>query len=62
MPPSAVRAGAALRRAMKPKRMMPEGGVTQVTGGVPHLLLKGARLADTRFDDGHRVVWTQSLT
>jgi formylglycine-generating enzyme required for sulfatase activity len=36
-------------------RMMPEGGATQVTGGVPHLLLEGARLADTRFDDGHRV-------
>jgi formylglycine-generating enzyme required for sulfatase activity len=29
--------------------------VTQVTGGAPHLLLEGARLADTRFDDGHRV-------
>ncbi len=36
-------------------RMMPEGGVTQVTGGVPHLLLEGAKLADTRFDDGKRV-------
>ncbi len=36
-------------------RMMPDGGVTQVTGGVPHLLLEGAKLADTRFDDGHRV-------
>jgi formylglycine-generating enzyme required for sulfatase activity len=35
--------------------MMPDGGVTQVTGGVPHLLLEGAQLADTRFDDGHRV-------
>ena len=34
---------------------MPEGGVTQVTGGVPHLLLEGAKLADTRFDDGFRV-------
>jgi formylglycine-generating enzyme required for sulfatase activity len=36
-------------------RMMPDGGVTQVTGGVPHLLLEGAKLADARFDDGHRV-------
>jgi formylglycine-generating enzyme required for sulfatase activity len=36
-------------------RMMPEGGVTQVTGGVPHLLLEGAQLSDTRFDDQHRV-------
>ncbi|TWT85002.1 Formylglycine-generating sulfatase enzyme [Planctomycetes bacterium CA13] len=36
-------------------RMMPEGGVTQVTGGVPHLLLEGAKQADTRFDDRHRV-------
>ena len=36
-------------------RMMPEGGVTQATGGVPHLLLEGARLAETRFDDGKRV-------
>ena len=36
-------------------RMMPDGGVTQATGGVPHLLLEGAKLADTRFDDGHRV-------
>jgi len=36
-------------------RMMPEGGVTQATGGVPHLLLEGAKLADTRFDDGKRV-------
>jgi hypothetical protein len=36
-------------------RMMPEGGVTQATGGVPHLLLEGAKLADTRFDDGTRV-------
>ena len=36
-------------------RMMPEGGVTQVTGGVPHLLLEGAQLADARFDDGYRV-------
>jgi formylglycine-generating enzyme required for sulfatase activity len=36
-------------------RMMPQGGVTQATGGVPHLLLEGAKLADTRFDDGHRV-------
>jgi formylglycine-generating enzyme required for sulfatase activity len=36
-------------------RMMPDGGVTQVTGGVPHLLLEGANLADRRFDDGHRV-------
>ena len=36
-------------------RMMPEGGVTQATGGVPHLVLEGAMLADTRFDDGHRV-------
>jgi formylglycine-generating enzyme required for sulfatase activity len=35
--------------------MMPAGGVTQVTGGVPHLLLEGAELADTRFDDGQRV-------
>ena len=34
--------------------MMPEGGVTQSTGGVPHLLLEGAKLSDTRFDDGHR--------
>ena len=37
------------------ERMMPEGGVTQATGGVPHLVLEGAKLADTRFDDGHRV-------
>jgi formylglycine-generating enzyme required for sulfatase activity len=36
-------------------RQMPEGGATQVTGGVPHLLLEGARLAETRFDDRHRV-------
>ncbi|MBN2272335.1 MAG: SUMF1/EgtB/PvdO family nonheme iron enzyme, partial [Sedimentisphaerales bacterium] len=36
-------------------RMMPEGGVTQATGGVPHLLLEGAKLADIRFDDGKRV-------
>jgi formylglycine-generating enzyme required for sulfatase activity len=36
-------------------RMMPEGGVTQATGGVPHLVLEGAKLADTRFDDKHRV-------
>ncbi len=36
-------------------RMMPEGGVTQATGGVPHLLLEGAKLANTRFDDGKRV-------
>ena len=36
-------------------RMMPEGGVTQATGGVPHLLLEGAKLADMRFDDGKRV-------
>ncbi len=36
-------------------RMMPEGGVTQATGGVPHLLLEGAELANTRFDDGKRV-------
>jgi formylglycine-generating enzyme required for sulfatase activity len=36
-------------------RMMPEGGVTQATGGVPHLVLEGAKLADTRFDDGQRV-------
>jgi formylglycine-generating enzyme required for sulfatase activity len=36
-------------------RMMPEGGVTQATGGVPHLVLEGARLADTRFDDGKHV-------
>ena len=36
-------------------KMMPEGGVTQVTGGVPHLLLEGAHLSDTRFDDGKRV-------
>jgi formylglycine-generating enzyme required for sulfatase activity len=36
-------------------RMMPEGGVTQATGGVPHLLLEGAKLADVRFDDGKRV-------
>jgi len=35
--------------------MMPEGGVTQATGGVPHLVLEGAKLADTRFDDGKRV-------
>ncbi len=34
---------------------MPEGGATQVTGGVPHLLLEGAALADTRYDDGFRV-------
>lgn len=34
---------------------MPEGGATQVTGGVPHLLLEGAQLADTRFDDRYRV-------
>lgn len=36
-------------------RMMPEGGVTQATGGVPHLLLEGTKLADMRFDDGKRV-------
>ncbi|MBN2296759.1 MAG: SUMF1/EgtB/PvdO family nonheme iron enzyme [Pirellulales bacterium] len=36
-------------------RAMPEGGVTQATGGVPHLLLEGAKLADTRYDDKHRV-------
>jgi formylglycine-generating enzyme required for sulfatase activity len=35
--------------------MMPEGGVTQATGGVPHLVLEGAKLADVRFDDHHRV-------
>ncbi|MCP4456388.1 MAG: formylglycine-generating enzyme family protein, partial [Planctomycetes bacterium] len=35
--------------------MMPEGGVTQATGGVPHLLLEGARLADIRYNDLHRV-------
>lgn len=35
--------------------MMPEGGVTQVSGGVPHLLLEGAELADKRFEDGFRV-------
>jgi formylglycine-generating enzyme required for sulfatase activity len=35
--------------------MMPEGGVTQATGGVPHLVLEGAKLCDTRFDDRHRV-------
>jgi len=35
--------------------MMPEGGVTQATGGVPHVLLEGAKLADTRFDDRYRV-------
>jgi formylglycine-generating enzyme required for sulfatase activity len=27
-------------------------GVTQVTGGVPHLLLEGAKLSDARFSDG----------
>jgi formylglycine-generating enzyme required for sulfatase activity len=36
-------------------RMMPEGGVTQATGGVPHVVLEGAKLADIRFDDHHRV-------
>jgi formylglycine-generating enzyme required for sulfatase activity len=36
-------------------RMMPEGGVTQVTGGVPHLVLEGSKLADIRFDDHNRV-------
>ncbi len=36
-------------------RLMPEGGTTQATGGVPHLLLEGAVLADKRFDDGRRV-------
>ncbi len=36
-------------------RMMPEGGVTQVTGGVPHLLLEGAKTADIRYDDKYRV-------
>ena len=36
-------------------RMMPEGGVTQATGGVPHLLLEGAKLADIRYNDLHRV-------
>ena len=36
-------------------RMMPEGGVTQATGGVPHLVLEGAKLADRRFDDHRRV-------
>ncbi|MCP4642385.1 MAG: formylglycine-generating enzyme family protein, partial [bacterium] len=39
----------------KTERMMPENGATQVTGGVPHLLLEGAQLADTRFDDKYRV-------
>jgi formylglycine-generating enzyme required for sulfatase activity len=34
---------------------MPAHGATQVTGGVPHLLLEGAQLSDTRFDDGFRV-------
>jgi len=34
---------------------MPEGGVTQATGGVPHLVLEGAKLANTQFDDRHRV-------
>ena len=28
---------------------------TQATGGVPHLVLEGAELADLRFDDGRRV-------
>ena len=41
--------------AINKGRMMPEGGVTQATGGVPHLLLEGAGLSDTRFDDGKRV-------
>ncbi len=36
-------------------RMMPEGGVTQATGGVPHLLLEGAELADIRSNDQHCV-------
>ena len=36
-------------------RMMPEGGVTQSTGGVPHLVLEGSKLADIRFDDHYRV-------
>jgi len=36
-------------------RMMPKGGVTQATGGVPHLLLEGAKLAEIRFDDHKRV-------
>jgi len=36
-------------------RMMPEGGVTQATGGVPHVVLEGSKLADLRFDDHHRV-------
>jgi formylglycine-generating enzyme required for sulfatase activity len=36
-------------------RMMPAGGVTQATGGVPHLVLEGAKLADIRFDDHQRV-------
>ena len=36
-------------------RFMPEGGVTQATGGVPHVVLEGAKLAQTQFDDGHRV-------
>lgn len=36
-------------------RMMPEGGVTQTTGGVPHLLLEGAKLTESRFDDGKHV-------
>lgn len=36
-------------------RMMPEGGVTQATGGVPHLVLEGSKLADIRFDDHNRV-------
>jgi formylglycine-generating enzyme required for sulfatase activity len=36
-------------------RMMPEGGVTQATGGVPHLVLEGAKLADIRWNDRNRV-------
>lgn len=36
-------------------RMMPAGGVTQATGGVPHLVLEGAKSADLRFDDHQRV-------
>jgi formylglycine-generating enzyme required for sulfatase activity len=36
-------------------RMMPAGGVTQASGGVPHLVLEGAKLADIRFDDHQRV-------
>ncbi len=42
---------------IKAGRVYPEG-VTQVTGGVPHLLLEGAQLSDTRYRDGAVVTTT----